>query len=162
MELQKANISDIPVIILLAKEIWWEHYPSIIGEEQVNFMLDLMYSAEALEKQMQEKGHQFFLIKENEKAIGFASVAEPEIDELFINKFYILQQEQGRSLGIQVYEEILKLFSSKKKVRLTVNRQNYKSINFYFKLGFKIEKVIDVDISNGFQMNDFVMLHILS
>jgi diamine N-acetyltransferase len=161
MELQKAQISDVPVIISLAEEIWWKHYPSIIGEEQVKFMLDLMYSSEALEKQMQENGHQFFLIKEGENAIGFASVAEPEKDELFINKFYILQQEQGRSIGVQVYEQVLKLFSSKKKVRLTVNRQNYKSINFYFKLGFKIEKVIDVDISNGYQMNDFVMLHII-
>jgi ribosomal protein S18 acetylase RimI-like enzyme len=45
-----------------------------------------------------------------------------------------------------------------KTIRLTVNRQNFKSINFYFKLGFKIEKVADFDIGNGYFMNDFVML----
>jgi diamine N-acetyltransferase len=161
MELQKAQMSDIPTIISLAEEIWWQHYPSIIGEVQVKFMLDLMYSSEALKNQMQEKGHQFFLITEGENPFGFVSVAEPKLDELFINKFYILQHEQGRNIGTQVYDQILKFFSSKKKVRLTVHRQNFKSINFYFKLGFKIEKVIDIDIDKGFQMNDFVMLHIL-
>jgi ribosomal protein S18 acetylase RimI-like enzyme len=47
-------------------------------------------------------------------------------------------------------------------VRLNVNRQNYKSINFYFKLGFKIEKVVDIDLDKGYQMNDFIMLHRLA
>jgi diamine N-acetyltransferase len=161
MKLQVAKISDVPKIISLAKEIWWKHYPSIIGDAQVQFMLDLMYSNEALEKQIQEKGHQFFLIQEVEQTIGFVSVAEPEVDELFINKFYILEQSQGKNLGSKIYQEILKLFPSKQKVRLTVNRQNYKSINFYFKIGFKIEKIIDIDLDKGFQMNDFVMIHLI-
>jgi diamine N-acetyltransferase len=159
MELQKASISDIPLIISLAEEIWWKHYPSIIGEEQVKFMMNLMYSHESLNEQIEEKAHQFFLIKSDGNAIGFVSVAESDPDELFINKFYILQQEQGKNIGALIYDKILKLFALKKTVRLTVHRKNYKSINFYFKLGFKIEKVIDIDIANGFQMNDFVMLH---
>jgi ribosomal protein S18 acetylase RimI-like enzyme len=45
-----------------------------------------------------------------------------------------------------------------KTIRLTVNRQNYKSINFYFKNGFKIERVEDFDIGSGFWMNDFIMI----
>ena len=40
---------------------------------------------------------------------------------------------------------------------LTVNRQNYKSINFYFKNGFIINEIADFDIGNGYVMNDFVM-----
>ena len=43
-------------------------------------------------------------------------------------------------------------------VRLTVNRQNFKSVNFYFKNGFTIERVADFDIGNGYVMNDFVMM----
>ena len=48
--------------------------------------------------------------------------------------------------------------ASIEKLRLTVNRQNFKSINFYFKNGFKIDHVEDFDIGNGYVMNDFVML----
>jgi hypothetical protein len=34
---------------------------------------------------------------------------------------------------------------------------NYKAINFYFKNGFVIESLLDLNIGEGFQMNDFVM-----
>jgi diamine N-acetyltransferase len=162
MQLVKADSQDIPIIIQLANEIWWQHYPEIIGEGQVAFMLDTMYSESALSTQMQEKNHQFFLVNDGTETIGFISVAENETLELFINKFYILNTHQGKNAGANVYAKILQLFPSTKWVRLTVNRQNYKSINFYFKLGFKIEKVIDIDLDKGYQMNDFVMLHRLA
>jgi ribosomal protein S18 acetylase RimI-like enzyme len=45
---------------------------------------------------------------------------------------------------------------------LTVNRQNFKAINFYFKNGFVIDEVADFEIGNGFVMNDFVMKKELS
>ncbi len=162
MELVKAESLHIPIIMQLAKEIWWQHYPEIIGEEQVAFMLDTMYAESALSAQMLEKNHQFFLVNDAANTIGFISVAENEGLELFINKFYILNSHQGKNLGATVYAKILQLYPSTKLVRLTVNRQNYKSINFYFKLGFKIEKVIDIDLDKGYQMNDFIMLHRLS
>jgi hypothetical protein len=41
---------------------------------------------------------------------------------------------------------------------LTVNRKNYKAINFYFKNGFTIKEIADFDIGNGFFMNDFIMI----
>jgi hypothetical protein len=36
---------------------------------------------------------------------------------------------------------------------------NYKSVNFYFRLGFIIEKTTDIDIGDGYFMNDFIMLY---
>ena len=45
-----------------------------------------------------------------------------------------------------------------RELRLQVNRQNFKAINFYFKMGFVIECVADFDIGDGYFMNDFVML----
>jgi len=44
-------------------------------------------------------------------------------------------------------------------IRLTVNRSNYKTINFYFKFGFIIEEVKDFDIGNNYYMNDFIMIY---
>jgi RimJ/RimL family protein N-acetyltransferase len=43
------------------------------------------------------------------------------------------------------------------RMTLTVNRKNHKSINFYFKNGFRIEEVKDFDIGNGYKMEDFIM-----
>jgi hypothetical protein len=44
------------------------------------------------------------------------------------------------------------------KLKLTVNRKNFKAINFYFKNGYIIESVEDFDIGESYLMNDFVMV----
>lgn len=147
---------DIEVIQNLASEIWWKYYPPIIGYKQVQYMLDKFYSNESIKQQM-NNCHQFYLIQNNHKNIGFISIEDKGRSRFFIHKFYILQKESGKGIGTKVFKTIIKKFKPKE-VRLTVNRQNYKAINFYFKNGFVIEKVADFDIGNGFYMNDFVML----
>jgi diamine N-acetyltransferase len=87
MQLVKADSNHIPIIIKLANAIWWQHYPEIIGEEQVAFMLDTMYSESVLSAQMQERNHQFFLVNDKTEPIGFISVALNEALELFVNNF---------------------------------------------------------------------------
>jgi ribosomal protein S18 acetylase RimI-like enzyme len=154
--LKPATISDISKIYSLAESIWEVHYVPIIGKEQVDFMLQWMYSEHSLKEQMTQKGHSFYLIQKNNEDIGFISVSKGA--EAFIHKFYIHQDFQKEGIGSQVFNQILSILESPKSIRLTVNRKNYKSINFYFKNGFCIEKVEDFDIGNGYFMNDFVML----
>jgi RimJ/RimL family protein N-acetyltransferase len=67
-------------------------------------------------------------------------------------------EKRGRGLGKIVFELLLARCPGLRELRLTVNRQNYKSINFYFKIGFTIEKCVDIPIGEGFEMNDFQML----
>jgi len=52
---------------------------------------------------------------------------------------------------------LLALYQEIRSITLQVNRQNYKSVNFYFSVGFKIIQVADFDIGEGWQMNDFIM-----
>lgn len=157
IKLKAAGASEIPLIGVLAKKIWNQYYPSIIGQEQVDYMLEKMYSPESLREQLLEKAHSFYLILQSESAIGFVSIYPVQDKEWFISKFYIDQDFAGKGIGSEVFDQILKT-SSAKTIRLTVNRQNFKAINFYFKLGFKIEKVADFDIGDGYVMNDFVMI----
>jgi GNAT superfamily N-acetyltransferase len=156
VKLKEASINDIPVIAALAKLIWNQHYPEVIGQEQVNYMLEMMYSADALKEQIEQKKHRFFLIENDGKEVGFVSVNEVEKGEWFLNKFYIDQTLSAKGIGTSTFHKILKLISPKK-ITLTVNRGNYKTVNFYFKLGFKIEKTAVFDIGNGYVMDDFVM-----
>lgn len=154
--IQRAELSDIPTIAKLAEKIWYEYYPAIISRRQIAFMLEKMYHVESLQKQMQEQQHQFYLIFLNEEAIGFISIHEQKKDEWFLNKFYIDQKKAAKGIGTLVYKQLLKVLNPKK-ISLTVNRQNFRSINFYFKNGFRIQEVADFDIGNGYFMNDFVM-----
>ncbi|MCC6180448.1 MAG: GNAT family N-acetyltransferase [Bacteroidia bacterium] len=151
-----ATEKDLELIHNLAYEIWNQHYVSIIGQEQVNYMLQKMYDIESLKEQINTKKHQFYLIEFNSKVIGFLSISSDKNSYYFLHKFYILSQSSNLNIGSTVLQILVDIIHPKS-ITLTVNRQNYKSINFYFKNGFKIKKVEDFDIGNGYQMNDFIM-----
>ena len=79
MQFIQATLADLDKIIVLAHKIWNDHYPEIIGQEQVDYMLKKMYDPESLKQQML-KNDLFFLAyhKENEAPMAFISVKEVE------------------------------------------------------------------------------------
>jgi diamine N-acetyltransferase len=156
IKLRKATVADIPAISELARLVWNQHYPSIISQEQIDYMLNMMYSATSLREQMEIKKHVFYIIETASAQLGFVSVCEEMKDRWFLGKFYINQNTASKGMGTKAFELLLEKIRPQE-ITLTVNRQNYKSINFYFKLGFQIERVADFDIGNGYVMNDFVM-----
>ena len=157
LQLSYADEKDITTIQALAHEIWNDHYPAIIGQEQVDYMLERMYSASSMLKQMHD-GQAFFLVMENKIPMGFASVEKQDLGKYFLNKCYIKTSVQRGGIGSWVIRTILEKYTDCNELRLQVNRQNYKAINFYFKMGFVIEQVADFDIGDGYFMNDFIML----
>jgi len=156
IKLELASDHHIPTIYTLAEKIWYDHYSIIVTTEQIEYMLNKFYSTDALESQMKE-GQLFYLIYiEDESPMGYIAFTEKGPGCWFMNKFYINTDLQGQGLGEEVlrqWEELIK----PKELTLQVNRKNYKSINFYFKNGFKIKHVADFDIGSGFSMDDFVM-----
>jgi diamine N-acetyltransferase len=149
--------TDAAQIATLAATIWQQHYPAIIGQQQVDYMLELLYSEAALRKQMGE-GQQFFIIHLGNTDAGYIAVSRKSEGHYFLHKFYIDQEHQAKGLGKAVFEATAKLFPDLKRWTLTVNRKNFKSINFYFRIGFTIESVADFDIGDGYFMEDFVMV----
>ena len=156
IKLRKAGFEDVTLIGELAELIWRQHYTAIIGEKQIDYMLRMMYSPDALREQMEKKNHIFYLIEEKGKALGFISVNEVSKGDWFLNKFYIDQSKAAKGIGTRTFAIIREILNPDK-ITLTVNRGNYKTINFYFKLGFIIEKTAVFDIGNGYVMDDFVM-----
>lgn len=155
--LEQATPADIPRIAALAHRIWRVHYPPIIGMQQVEYMLARTYSSEALQRQMEE-GQVFYLAMEAGEVLGFLSVSDKGEGRYFLHKFYLDNEKRGRGLGQKVFDRLLAHCPAMRELRLTVNRQNYKSVNFYFKIGFVIEKCLDIPIGEGYEMNDFQML----
>lgn len=156
--LKRADQNDIPIISQLADKVWHQHYPSIITMEQISYMLNMMYSSKSLTEQMEVKHHQFYLIHNGNSHIGFISVDKlNEQGSFMLHKFYLDQDLAGKGSGTLAFNELLKVIQPTE-IKLTVNRKNFRSINFYFKNGFKIDHVEDFDIGNGFVMEDFVML----
>lgn len=151
--------NDIATIANLAFVIWNEYYPAIIGQQQVNYMLQKIYSAQAIKHQMQE-GQIFYIVSDDKKNVGFFSYSIKQDNSAFLHKLYILNDYRGKGTAQKIlnFIELQLKKQAVKTYRLTVNRQNVRAINFYFKSGFKIEQVADFDIGNNFFMNDFVMI----
>ncbi len=154
---RKATEDDIPLINSLAQKTWRSHYPSIISLEQIEYMLEKMYSPKALEKQMQEE-HCFELCYADVSPIGYCSYSRQENENYFLHKMYIDTTQHHKGIGTWFLHEVFDKTAGIRNLRLTVNRKNHTAINFYFKNGFTIAEVKDFDIGKGFWMNDFVML----
>lgn len=126
--------------------------------EQIEYMLDKMYSTASLKQQMFD-GDNFLIAYLDNQPIGYISYSDKGSGNYFLSKFYIDAKNQRSGIGLDFFHLVFDGLSDLKTIRLTVNRKNFKAINFYFKLGFKIEEVADFDIGNGYVMNDFVMLY---
>lgn len=160
MTLRLATESDIPLVSELARRIWLDYYPAIVSVEQIEFMLERMYSTDALSEQMRN-GQMFYLPETEQGTIGYLSVSETDPGSYFMHKFYIDNGLRGKGIGQEVLRLLKNILPAMQVLRLNVNRRNYQSINFYFKAGFIIESCMDIPIGNGYEMNDFRMvLHI--
>jgi len=159
IEIRPAQKTDLPTVRHLAHEIWPSAYLGILGEAQLNYMLEKIYSLSSLEHQLSVLNHQFILATENDVPVGFASYSAHEDAAVYhLNKIYVLPNQQGKNIGKQMLDHVI---SAVKKngafcLELNVNRYN-KALHFYEKQGFKILRKEDIDIGSGYFMNDYVL-----
>lgn len=157
--LRKAKAEDIAIISDLAEKIWPQTYSDYISEEQLRFMLNKMYNKAELLGQL-ESGHVFILASENGKDVAFAgfSVINPPTQAYKLHKLYVLPEMHGKGVGKILINEVVNLAvrAGGKTLQLNVNRNNTAK-HFYLKIGFSIKETVDLDIGNGFFMNDYIM-----
>lgn len=157
--LRKAKEEDLPIIRALAEQTWPTAYGDIIVQEQITYMLEKMYGKGELLEQMQQ-GHIFLIASELNDDVGFAgfSVINHETHTFKLHKLYVLPKMQGKGVGKILINEVVDQVKTQggKFLQLNVNRKN-KAKDFYERAGFKIKETVDLDIGNGFYMNDYVM-----
>ena len=151
--------SEIETTAQLAHKIWNQHYISIIGQDQVDYMVEKFQSVQAILEQF-KKGHEYFLSYYQEKPSGYmALVADEKEKKLMISKIYVDIKFRGLKLGSELLNFAIQKAEEKEydKLWLTVNKNNSKSIKWYEKRGFKVKEKIVMDIGHGFVMDDYVM-----
>lgn len=157
ISIRKASVEDAPSIQKLAKDIWPAAYGSILSKEQLEYMLDKYYSTDILTKQMNDH-HFFYLAFCNQSPVGFASFSMVETNKCKLHKLYVLPSIQKTGLGKQLLEktEWMAKEMGANTLQLNVNRNNSARL-FYERNDFSIIREEDIDIGNGFFMNDYVM-----
>lgn len=159
-----AGIAEIEVIRTLIHRIWKPTYREILSEEQMDYMLDMMYRHDVLLEQMQA-GHIFLIITEGGTPVGFAGYEcdyKGEKGTCKLHKIYVLPETQGKGIGKILLHTIAEEASEAGQQRLLLNVNRYnKAKDFYAKLGFSIVAEEDIDIGSGYFMNDYLMTRAL-
>ena len=167
--IEKASGEDIMCIHDMAQVVFRHTYREILSPEQMEYMMDWMYSPANLQKQLDE-GHVYYIAYRDGKACGYVSVQPEGIADdgrlLFhLQKIYVLPSEQGHGLGRALFARAVAHVREvaggctegcRARIELNVNRNN-PSIGFYHHLGLRILRQGDFHIGNGYYMNDYIM-----
>ena len=86
--IKQATTADIPLINKLAWNVFPETYKNILSHEQIEYMMDWMYSIENLHKQMEEEGHIYYIAYEECEAAGYVSIRQEDTDLFHLEKIY--------------------------------------------------------------------------
>ncbi len=157
LRIETVSFESIPLIRELTYKVWPQTYKGILSDDQIEYMLDFMYSESSLRSQMND-GSQFLIVYDENEAVGFASFQKLSNEVYKLHKIYVLPNQQGKGIGKYVIEYVLEEIKSKgaSALHLQVNKNN-KARQFYERLGFHEIEQIKLDIGKGYFMDDFVM-----
>jgi ribosomal protein S18 acetylase RimI-like enzyme len=166
MNIRYATTDDVGLISTIAAITWPATYGHILSKNQLDYMLERMYNHDVLIQSMTSNTCHFLITEDaDETPLGFAGFRRnyPEQMRYRLDKLYVLPEHQGKGIGKALLSEICKEMktANAQVLELNVNRYNHARL-FYEKLGFTIARTEDIDIGNGFLMNDYVMeLHLV-
>ena len=159
IEFIDATEQDLPLIRHLAEQTFHGTYLPLQPKEKVDYLFNLMYNPSSLAEQM-KNGQRFIIAKDETSYLGYASyeINCKKVGTTKIHKIYVLPTAQGKGVGRQLINIIAAIGLNNKNQTLALNvyRKN-PAIDFYQKMGFKIAEEVNIDVGNGFVMNDYVM-----
>lgn len=156
-----ASQKDTDTIAAIARETWPHTFGNLMPEDQIAYMLDLMYSLSALHQQMAE-GHHFLMIHHKNNPVGYTSYELNYKDkpQLMVHKVYLLPSSQGSGIGKKTFGHLMEIAKENEQnsLRLKVFHKNTQAIGFYEKKGFAHMGTEKTDIGHGYTILDHIMV----
>ncbi|WP_304344698.1 GNAT family N-acetyltransferase [Chryseobacterium koreense] len=156
---KKATENDIELIRDLAKKSWNSAYAEILTQDQIDYMLGEMYSAEEIKSHLKNPDFPYYIIWDDENAAGFVGFEfSYEKNTTKLHRIYLLAETRGKGIGkatLDLVKNEVKKFGNKR-IILNVNKIN-PAKKIYESQGFRVYDDGVFDIGNGFVMDDFLM-----
>ena len=151
------NEKNIHLVQPLAKEIWNECYKDLLSQDQINYMIDMMYNNDKVNEGI-ENNEIWEILKIDNVPSGYLHYKLDENNTIFLSKIYLKESNQTKGIGQLMLNRVVDFAKEKgaKAVHLTVNKHNAKAIRFYEKNGFKNMESKTFDIGNGYIMDDYI------
>ncbi len=160
MQIVEARSQDLQLIRNIATIAWAETYKEILSPAQSEYMLDMMYSDDSLNKQFLNE-QKFVLIRDTDtlEYYGFSSFEYnyKGSNKTKIHKLYVLPSNHGSGFGKTLIEYVASAARQHGDTSITLNMNRFNhSYGFYTRMGFSIVGEEDIDIGNGYLMEDYI------
>ena len=126
IEILKATLNDLQSIHDMAQVVFRHTYREILSPEQMEYMMEMMYSLPNLHQQIEE-GHHYYIAYDipasscvgeassdggKNTPCGYVSVQHQGKDddgvEVFhLHKIYVMPQAQGRGVGVRLFQTVV-------------------------------------------------------
>lgn len=156
----EAWLDDLSTIQKIAYETWPDTFGSILTKNQIQYMLEMMYSLDSLKKQITEQKHRFLIVKLDDQPVGFISfeLNFKQLPDTKIHKIYLLPKTQGRGIGTALIESVQDIAKKNANSALVLNVNKFNgAAKFYHKIGFETIATESIDIGSGYLMEDKVL-----
>ena len=129
-----AGKKEMTHVIMLAHRIWPKAYEGILTPEQIENMLERIYTYDNLQKET-DAGHQFQVAYLGNMPVGYGS-AYLDDDIIWLKKLYVDPNYQGQRIGVRLMHATVSQLLPASEIRLLANPKNTPAHRFYQHLGF--------------------------
>jgi ribosomal protein S18 acetylase RimI-like enzyme len=157
---------DVAVLHELAGTIWRQHYAAMISPAQIEYMLAVRFSDEALQENIQAVDRWLELLRISGAPVGYCGYELAGMDgdgsaaaHLKLGQLYVLESHRGMGLGWHMlrHVEARACELGRRGLWLQVNKKNAVAMAFYRSAGFEVIREAVFEIGGGFVMDDYVM-----
>ncbi len=149
---------DFSFIRYVANTVMHETFDGSTPAGQVDYMINMFYSPEALRRCIAGQEYTYKVISLNGEPVGFYAYCPAKYfdttaeDGTFLSKIYLLKFGRGKGISSKIFDSL------RRPVYLTVKRDNAHAVNIYKHCGFRIVQSVNNDIGGGYSMDDFIMV----
>jgi len=159
IEISPLRLDEAEALAELARLVWNAHYPGIIGQDQIDYMLAQRYQPGQI-RLLLARGDLWLAARIDGELVGFGHGHPTGDGDYKLDKLYVHPDRQRQGIGGALIQAIADRARRRghSRLLLRVNRQNQQAIDAYLKHGFTVATIVVEEIGDGYLMDDYVMV----
>ena len=142
----------------LAERIWPLVYCHILGADQIDYMMKMMYRGNVIQNELGQGVEYYLVLDAAGRHIGYFSLYQVSESVGKLDKLYLVSAARGGGRGQKLLNWCVSWGRRRnlKQLILNVNKNNSAAQKAYLRANWKCLRSECNDIGNGFVMDDFV------
>lgn len=164
LRIRAANPHDADLLSALGTKTFYDTFASFHDEEDIQLYLKKAYNPELIAQNLSNKDIAYFIVSDDDTAIGYTKLLLDAQHPLLKNKsvelekIYVLENYLGKKAGKYLMNHALTYAKQEgyKTLFLGVWQENHRAVNFYKKAGFDIFDTRNFQLGKSL-CDDFMM-----